>query len=38
MNTCHGLEQQQDMFQVIELHLTSPSGARLANIININYI
>jgi len=34
MNTCHGLEQQQDMFQVIELHLTSPSGARIANIVN----
>ena len=38
MNTCHGLEQQQDMFQVIELHLTSPSGARLAYIINISNI
>ena len=38
MNTCHGLEQQQDMFQVIELHLTSPSGASLAYIINISNI
>jgi hypothetical protein len=37
-NNCHGLEQKQDMFQVIQLHLTSPSGSRLANIININNI